>query len=36
LAFPAILKVPIVFTGILKVPKEMVVVDMVLPPGYNK
>jgi len=35
LAFPAILKVPIVFTGTGWKPKEMVVVDMVLPPGLE-
>ncbi|MBM4340705.1 MAG: hypothetical protein FJ110_14325 [Deltaproteobacteria bacterium] len=35
LAFPAILKVPIVFTGTGWKPKEMVVVDMVLPPGVQ-
>lgn len=35
LAFPAILKVPIVFTGTGWSPKEMVVVDMVLPPGVQ-
>ena len=35
LAFPAILKVPIVFTGTGWKPKEMVVVDMVLPPGVE-
>jgi len=33
LAFPGILKVPIVFTGTGWKPKEIVVVDMVLPPG---
>jgi hypothetical protein len=33
LAFPGILKAPIVFTGTGWKPKEMVVVDMVLPPG---
>jgi hypothetical protein len=33
LAFPAILKVPIVFTGTGWKPKEMVVVEMVLPSG---
>ena len=33
LAFPAILKVPIVFTGTGWKPKEMVVVDMVVPAG---
>jgi hypothetical protein len=35
LAFPAILKVPIVFTGTGWSPKEMVVVDMVLPPDVK-
>jgi len=35
LAFPAILRVPIVFTGTGWKPKEMVVVDMVLPPGVQ-
>lgn len=35
LAFPAILKVPIVFTGTGWKPKEMVVVDMVLPKGVE-
>jgi len=35
LAFPAILKVPIVFTGTGWKPKEMVVVDLVLPPGVQ-
>jgi len=35
LAFPAILRVPIVFTGTGWKPKEMVVVDMVLPPGVE-
>ena len=35
LAFPAILKVPIVFTGTGWKPKEMVVVDMVLPSGVE-
>jgi len=35
LAFPGILKVPIVFTGTGWSPKEMVVVDMVLPPGVK-
>lgn len=35
LAFPAILKVPIVFTGTGWAPKEMVVVDMVLPPNVQ-
>ncbi len=35
LAFPGILKVPIVFTGTGWKPKEMVVVDMVLPPGVQ-
>jgi len=35
LAFPGILKVPIVFTGTGWKPKEMVVVDMVLPPGVK-
>ena len=35
LAFPAILKVPIVFTGTGWKPKEMVVVDMVLPPDVQ-
>ncbi len=35
LAFPAILRVPIVFTGTGWSPKEMVVVDMVLPQGVE-
>lgn len=35
LAFPAILKVPIVFTGTGWKPKEMVVVDLVIPPGVQ-
>jgi hypothetical protein len=35
LAFPGILKVPIVFTGTGWKPKEVVVVDMVLPPGVQ-
>ena len=35
LAFPGILKVPIVFTGTGWAPKEMVVVDMVLPQGVE-
>ena len=35
LAFPGILKVPIVFTGTGWTPKEMVVVDMVLPPSVQ-
>jgi hypothetical protein len=35
LAFPGILKVPIVFTGTGWKPKEMVVVDMVLPSGVQ-
>ena len=35
LAFPAILKVPIVFTGTGWKPKEVVVVDMILPPGVQ-
>ncbi len=35
LAFPGILRVPIVFTGTGWKPKEMVVVDMVLPPGVQ-
>ena len=35
LAFPAILKVPIVFTGTGWKPKEMVVVDMILPPSVQ-
>jgi hypothetical protein len=35
LAFPGILKIPIVFTGTGWKPKEMVVVDMVLPPGVQ-
>ena len=35
LAFPGILKVPIVFSGAGWKPKEMVVVDMVLPPGVE-
>jgi hypothetical protein len=35
LGFPAILKIPIVFTGTGWKPKEMVVVDMVLPPGVE-
>jgi hypothetical protein len=35
LKFPDILTVPIVFTGTGWSPKEMVVVDMVLPPGVE-
>jgi hypothetical protein len=35
LAFPGILRVPITFTGTGWKPKEMVVVDMVLPPGVE-
>jgi hypothetical protein len=35
LAFPGILRVPIVFTGTGWAPKEMVVVDMVLPQGVE-
>ena len=35
LAFPGILRVPIVFTGTQWKSKEMVVVDMVLPPGVQ-
>jgi len=35
LAFPGILRVPIVFTGSGWKPKEMVVVDMVLPPSVE-
>jgi hypothetical protein len=35
LAFPAILKIPIVFTGTGWAPQEMVVVDMVLPAGVQ-
>lgn len=35
LKFPDILRVPIVFTGAGWTPKEMVVVDMVLPPGVE-
>ena len=35
LAFPGILKVPIVFSGTGWKPKEMVVVDMVLPPDVQ-
>jgi hypothetical protein len=35
LAFPAILKVPIIFTGTGWKPKEMVVVDMVIPEGVQ-
>jgi hypothetical protein len=35
LAFPGILKVPIVFSGTGWKPKEMVVVDMVLPPNVE-
>ncbi len=35
LAFPGILRTPIVFTGTGWKPKEMVVVDMVLPPGVQ-
>jgi hypothetical protein len=35
LKFPDILRVPIVFTGTGWSPKEMVVVDMVLPPGVE-
>jgi len=35
LAFPGILRVPIVFTGTGWKPKEMVVVDLVLPQGVQ-
>jgi len=35
LAFPGIMRVPIVFTGTGWKPKEMVVVEMVLPPGVE-
>jgi len=35
LAFPGILRVPIIFSGTGWKPKEMVVVDMVLPPGVE-
>jgi len=35
LAFPGILRAPIVFTGTGWSPKEMVVVDMVIPPGVQ-
>jgi hypothetical protein len=35
LAFPGILRVPIVFTGTGWSPKEIVVVDMVIPPGVQ-
>jgi hypothetical protein len=35
LAFPGILRVPIVFTGTGWKPKEMVVVDLVIPPGVQ-
>ena len=35
LAFPGILKIPIVFTGTGWKPKEMVVVDLVLPQGVQ-
>jgi hypothetical protein len=35
LAFPGILRAPIVFTGTGWAPKEMVVVDMVLPQGVE-
>jgi hypothetical protein len=35
LVFPGILRVPIVFTGTGWKPKEMVVVEMVLPPGVQ-
>jgi hypothetical protein len=35
LAFPGILRVPIVFTGTGWTPKEMVVVDMVIPPSVQ-
>jgi len=35
LAFPGILRVPIVFSGTGWTPKEMVVVDMVIPPGVQ-
>jgi len=35
LAFPGILRVPIVFTGTGWTPKEIVVVDMVIPPGVQ-
>ncbi len=35
LKFPDIMRVPIVFTGTGWTPKEMVVIDMVLPPGVD-
>lgn len=35
LKFPDMMRVPIVFTGTGWTPKEMVVVDMVLPPGVE-
>ena len=35
LAFPGILKVPIIFTGTGWAPKEMVVLDMVIPPSIQ-
>jgi hypothetical protein len=35
LSFPGILRIPIVFTGTGWKPKEMVVVEMVLPPGIE-
>ncbi len=35
LKFPDIMRVPIVFTGTGWTPKEMVVIDMVLPPGVE-
>jgi len=35
LKFPDIMRVPIIFTGTGWTPKEMVVVDMVLPPGVE-
>jgi len=35
LAFPGILRVPIVFTGTGWTPKEIVVLDMVIPPGVQ-
>lgn len=35
LKFPDIMQVPIIFTGTGWTPKEMVVIDMVLPPGVE-
>ncbi len=35
LKFPDIMRLPIVFTGTGWTPKEMVVIDMVLPPGVE-